>query len=236
MSTRSGSKRLRNGEGDSVRFGRGSQSHPVDLILGRNRRLSRVAGVIELAGVVWSLQNQGSHAPLQVIEPESRSVQLLQPGRRAHFAMAEAEIRISIDAQTHFSVHVSGDPFEMSGDDLGRDATLSFTLRSGPRESSMRFMTLLVLCESRLRDRSSVFVPTNQEIQARLVELGIDPGVSIKSIEARLRAVRASLALDAEDLGRSQIRPRLVEEAIRSGWVRPSHLSRLEPMLAHRRC
>lgn len=118
-----------------------------------------------------------------------------------------------------FGVRVGrhGQPF--MGFDGGDDVETYQVFRADP--DTGYFRVCVALCESRLLDPFIEQLPTEQQITERLTRTGLEPGLTAKSVQRRLEAVRAKTGVPTN----RELRDRLIA----SRAVTPSHLALLQP-------
>jgi serine/threonine-protein kinase len=161
---------LRLGPGESVRFGRGSATTPVGLRLD-DAAISRLAGEIRVTDDHWQLSNHSTSQSYLVENPEGAGEYLRVPPRRAGAPIPFEFSRVVLPTRRSTAVafqvfapdHVYLPADGMNGQWGSRTVT-AYSLD----ETSLYFLVLVALCEPRLRDESSVAVPTTPQIVERL--------------------------------------------------------------------
>ncbi|MFE9727502.1 serine/threonine protein kinase [Streptomyces sp. NPDC005794] len=161
---------LRLGPGETARFGRGSAGAPVELRLD-DAAISRLAGEIRVTDDHWQLSNHSTSQSYLVENPEGAGEYLRVPPRRAGAPIPFEFSRVVLPARgnTAVSFHVfAPDHVYLPGDgsdgQWGSRTVAAYSLD----ETSLYFLVLVALCEPRLRDESSVAVPTTPQIVERL--------------------------------------------------------------------
>ncbi|MFF7446601.1 MULTISPECIES: serine/threonine protein kinase [unclassified Streptomyces] len=202
---------VRLGAGEAARFGRGSDTVPVELRL-TDPAVSRLAGEIRVSGDHWLLSNFSSTQSYLVENPEGAGEYLRVPPRRVgvpipfEFARVVLPTRGSgVSFQVFAPDHVYLDP---EGADEGRRGTRTLTAYSLD-ETATYFLVLVALCEPRLRDESALAVPTTPEIVERL-------RAHPQCAQLTTRAVSAQIDYLAEEKLRIQA-PAAAGEAVRGG-------------------
>ena len=157
------------GPGETLRFGRGAPDHPVDIELPYTG-VSRVAGEISAVEDHWLISNLSRDKAYVVDNPEGGGEYLTVPPRRIAAPVPFEFARVSLpmtDGPVSFLVfapqHTYADPDGLDGLDGERTAP-AFPLD----ESAKYFLVLVALCEPRLRDSTTVALPTADEIAERL--------------------------------------------------------------------
>ncbi|MFG2616539.1 serine/threonine protein kinase [Streptomyces sp. NPDC048507] len=230
---------LRLGPGETARFGRGSETTPVELLL-VDAAISRLAGEIRVTDDHWQLSNHSATQTYLVENPEGAGEYLRVPPRRAGapipFEFSRVVLPTRGDTTVSFQVfapdHVYLDP-EGAGGPWGSRTLTAYSLD----ETAIYFLVLVALCEPRLRDESPVAVPTTPEIVERL---GAVPGCA----QLTARAVSSHIDYLADEKMRISVpadtgtgrgprrngkRESLVGLSLRFGLVREEHLALLPP-------
>lgn len=216
--------------GESVVFGRGSATHPVDLRLG-GPGVSRVAGRIDAVDSYWMLTNLASWAQATYVvhNDEGRGEHFtLRPGERlpVPFAASRVELLDAASNVVDFKVFV-----------LRRDPTpvvRPVTPETGGRttgpahpmdETTKHFLVLVALCEPRLVHGSAA-VPTVPELLRRVQRTRTGGGISTASaVNFHIEYLVDRLGLRNDMLeGR---RAALINRALWFGIVREEHLDLL---------
>jgi len=217
--------------GDVATFGRGAPDRPVDVPL-RHDGVSRLAGEIRAAEDHWLLSNLSRHATLVVDNPEGAGEYLrIAPRRlaapipfefaRVSLPVAEGEAVFLVFAPQH--TYADEEMLERPGGEL---TTAAFPLD----ETAKYFLVLLALCEPRLRDSTSVAVPTVAEVIERLAPLqgfgALTPSAVNYHIDylatTKLRIKQRAGIDDSQRL--EWKRDALVATALRFGLVGEQHL------------
>jgi hypothetical protein len=223
------------GPGERVRFGRGSARCDVDIELPHDG-VSRLAGEITAVEDYWLISNLSTEKTYVVDNPEGGGEYLTIAPRRLAAPVPFEFARVSLpltDGPVSFLVfapqHVYADPGEPAELD-GERTTAAFPLD----ETAKYFLILVALCEPRLRDGSTVALPTAGEIVERL-----------RSHEQCRELTRAAVNYHVDYLATTKLRvkePRpgaderlewkreaLVSIALRYGLVRNEHRRLLPP-------
>ncbi|MFD3616557.1 FHA domain-containing protein [Streptomyces sp. NPDC058676] len=234
---------LRLGPGDVARFGRGSDSTPVELRLS-DPAVSRLAGEIRVTDDHWQLSNYSSTHSYLVENPEGAGEYLRVPPRRVgapipfEFARVLLPTRGStVGFQVFAPDHVYLDPDSIGG----RWGTQTLTAYSLD-ETAAYFLVLVALCEPRLRDESAVAVPTTPQVVERLrnhPEYGQLTARAVSShidylAEEKLRIEAPATPEPGQGARRNGKREAVVGLALRFGLVREEHLSLLPSRSAGR--
>ncbi|MFJ1806784.1 MULTISPECIES: serine/threonine protein kinase [unclassified Streptomyces] len=161
---------VRLGAGEVARFGRGSDTVAVDLMLD-DPAVSRLAGEIRVADDHWLLSNYSATQSYLVENPEGAGEYLRVPPRRVgapipfEFARVVLPTRGSgVSFQVFAPDHVYLDPDGPAPGRWGAQTLTAYSLD----ETATYFLVLVALCEPRLRDESALAVPTTPEIVERL--------------------------------------------------------------------
>jgi hypothetical protein len=157
------------GPGERVRFGRGAAQCDVDIEL-PNEGVSRLAGEITAVEDYWLISNLSTEKTYVVDNPEGGGEYLTVAPRRLAAPVPFEFARVSLPltaGPVSFLVfapqHSYADPDEPAALD-GERTTAAFPLD----ETAKYFLILVALCEPRLRDGSTVALPTAGEIVERL--------------------------------------------------------------------
>lgn len=228
---------VRLGAGQTARFGRGSDTVPVDLRLD-DPAVSRLAGEIRVRDDHWLLSNFSSTQSYLVENPEGAGEYLRVPPRRIgapipfEFARIVLPTRGSgVSFQVFAPDHVYLDP---DGADGGRWGTQTLTAYSLD-ETATYFLVLVALCEPRLRDESALAVPTTPEIVERLRAHPQCAQLTARAVSAhidylseeKLRVQAPAVSEAARGGRRNGKREALVAVALRFGLVGEGHLRHL---------
>jgi hypothetical protein len=157
------------GPGEILRFGRGAPGCDVDIVLPHDG-VSRLAGDISTVEDYWLISNLSRDKTYVVDNPEGGGEYLMVPPRRLAAPVPFEFARVSIPVTAGpvcFLVfapqHSYAEPGRAEG--LEGDRTVpAFPLD----ETAKYFLILVALCEPRLRDSSTVALPTADEIVQRL--------------------------------------------------------------------
>jgi serine/threonine-protein kinase len=157
------------GPGETLLFGRGSPERAVHIEL-PYAGVSRIAGEISAVEDHWLISNLSRDKAYVVDNPEGGGEYLTVAPRRIAAPVPFEFARVSLpmtDGPVSFLVfapqHTYADPEQLDG--LGGERTApAFPLD----ESAKYFLILVALCEPRLRDSTTVALPTADEIVERL--------------------------------------------------------------------
>jgi serine/threonine-protein kinase len=235
---------VRLGAGEVARFGRGSDTVPVELRLD-DPAVSRLAGEIRVADDHWLLSNHSTTQSYLVENPEGAGEYLRVPPRRVgapipfEFARVVLPTRgAGVSFQVFAPDHVYLDP---GGPADGRRGTQTLTAYSLD-ETATYFLVLVALCEPRLRDESALAVPTTPEIVerlrshpqcARLTARAVSSHIDYLA-EEKLRIVSPGERETGRGARRNGKREALVGIALRFGLVGEGHLRLLPARTAAR--
>ncbi len=157
------------GPGEPLRFGRGAPDCVVDIEL-RHDGVSRLAGEIRAVEDYWLISNFSTDKTYVVDNPEGGGEYLTLAPRRLAAPVPFEFARVSLpvtEGPVSFLVfapqHTYADP-EHPADLDGERTAAAFPLD----ETAKYFLVLVALCEPRLRDSTTVALPTTSEIVERL--------------------------------------------------------------------
>jgi hypothetical protein len=209
--------------GQTLRFGRGGPNLEVDVGLD-HPGVSRLAGELTAAGDYWLITNLSTEASYVVDNPEGGGEYITIAPRRIAAPVPFEFARVSLpthERRAEFLVfaprHAYAEPGVAPG---GNDTVAAFSLD----ETARYFLTLVALCEPRLRDSASVALPTADEIAARLglTRAAVNHHIDYLAIE--------KLRVKTPEPGRLDCkREALVAIALRYGIVRDEHRRLLPP-------
>lgn len=160
---------VRLGPGEVARFGRGSDTVPVELRLD-DPAVSRLAGEIRVRDDHWLLSNLSAHQSYLVENPEGAGEYLRVPPRRVGAPIPFEFARVVLPSRgsgVSFQVFAPDHVYLDAGGPDGGHGTRTLTAYSLD-ETATYFLVLVALCEPRLRDESALAVPTTPEIVDRL--------------------------------------------------------------------
>jgi hypothetical protein len=216
--------------GQVATFGRGAAEQPVDVRL-RHPAVSRLAGRITAAADYWLVDNLSADRTYVIENPEGGGEYLKVAPRRlgapVPFEFARLVIPTgqgTITFMVYAPEHAFADPFDDG--DPGADATAAaFALD----ESAKYFLILVAMCEPRLRDSSTVTIPSVPQIIDRLA--GHPPCSDLTRTAVNwhvdyLADHKLRLRSHGESISR---RDAVVGAALRFGLVTDQHLSLLPP-------
>jgi hypothetical protein len=159
------------GPGETLRFGRGAPGYEVDITLPYDG-VSRLAGDISAVEDYWLISNLSRDKTYVVDNPEGAGEYLMVPPRRLAAPVPFEFARVSLpvtDGPVSFLVFAPQHAYADADypDGLAGDRTVpAFPLD----ETAKYFLILVALCEPRLRDSSTVALPTADEVVQRLRE------------------------------------------------------------------
>lgn len=218
------------GPGAVATFGRGSPDEPVDIPIS-HPAVSRLAGEIRGADDYWLISNLSRHATYVVDNPEGAGEYLRIPPRRvgAPVPFEFARVVLPVDeGEATFLVfapqHVYADEGSVGGG--GEVTTAAFALD----ETAKYFLILVALCEPRLRDSSTVALPSVPEIVDRLAPLDAGRGLTASAVNYHIdylatTKLRVKQRAGIDEWQRLEWkREALVATAVRFGLVDERHL------------
>nr|WP_311765139.1 serine/threonine protein kinase [Streptomyces zingiberis] len=219
--------------GELARFGRGIPQYPVDIAL-PDPAVPRLAGEILAVDTHWQLSNLSAGAGLLVENPEGAGEFIrVSPGRlaapipfefsRVVLATATGTIGFQVYAPHHTYVEGGAE-----GAGHGHRTRAAFSLDTG----ATYFKVLVALCEPRLRDASTVGVPTTANVVARLRAHPDHARITPSAVDFHIdylagTKLRLRPPSDPDATGASWKRETLVSTAVRFGLVGEEHLSLL---------
>ncbi len=156
--------------GDTVTFGRGGPGAPVDVRL-THPGVSREAGEILAVEDHWAISNWSTGSTYVVDNPEGAGEHVKVTPRRLRMPVPFefARVEIPVDGGTagflvYASQHGYAGPADHGPYRLGDPTTAAFAID----ETAKYFLILVTLCEPRLRDSTTVAIPTVAEVVDRL--------------------------------------------------------------------
>jgi hypothetical protein len=165
---------------------------------------------------VWQLRRVSERVGVEARFPDgSRFVvpsdrwRLMPADESEAFVIVESTIR-----SYEFVVRVGRDGDPYVGPDGGDDTETRVAIKADPDIGYFR--VCVELCRPKLQDPFNDALPTEPEIVDRLVRSGIEPLVTLKSVQRRLESVRSKLDV----MTNRELRDRLVA----SRAVTPAHL------------
>ncbi len=221
--------------GETLRFGRGAEDCEVDIALDHDG-VSRLAGEISAVEDYWLITNFSRDKTYVVDNPEGGGEYVSVSPRRVAAPVPFEFARVSLpmtEGPVEFLVfapqHAFADPRDAEPDDGERTAA-AFPLD----ETAKYFLILVALCEPRLRDSTSVALPTAGEIVARLraderfadlTRAAVNHHIDYLAIEK----LRVKEPRPGADERLETKREALVSIALRFGLVRDEHRRLLPP-------
>jgi hypothetical protein len=227
--------RLELAPGEQASFGRGAPDLPVDIVL-PDPGVGRLAGHIRVVEDHWVLSNLSRDRTYVVENPEGGGEFIKVAPRRLDapvpFEFARVVLPGARDAVS-FTVfapqHTYADETTV-GQPTGTQTLAAFPLD----ETAKYFLVLVALCEPRLRDMSSAYLPTVPEIVERLRGLPSCRDVTRSAVNfhieylARTKLRVKSSTGEAGSGGKADWqRAALVALALRFNLVREEHLALL---------
>ncbi|WP_236239280.1 serine/threonine protein kinase [Streptomyces sp. CC228A] len=227
-----GNVTLRLGPGQVARFGRGGctgDGDGVDLRFD-DPAVSRLAGEIRATDDHWQLTNHSTTHGYLVENPEGAGEYLRVPPRRVGAPIPFEFARVVLPARgpaVAFQVfapdHVYLDAGGPGGGGPGTRTLTAYSLD----ETAAYFLVLVALCEPRLRDESSVAVPTTPQIVERLRDHPVHGGLTARAVTAHLDYLaeeKLRVRLPDAAARRTGKREAVAGVALRFGLVREDHL------------
>jgi serine/threonine-protein kinase len=221
------------GPGDIISFGRGAPECAVGITLSGNG-ISRYAGEIVAADDYWRLSNFSGVATYVVENLEGAGEHIkVSPGRlgapipfelsRVLLPRAEGFTSFQVFAPQHMYAPPGGDV--MSGDLTVPPFTLD--------QRAKYFLVLVALCEPRLRDPSSVAIPSVSEVAERLRPLPAGRHLTGSAVNFHIDYLASAKLRVRERAGADETaridwkREAVVALALRFNLVREEHLALL---------
>jgi hypothetical protein len=172
------------GDGETLRFGRGSAAVPVDIVVTDDRFFHACAGSLTASTDGWILSNLGSHLVLRLVErPNGGSIEV-QPGRSVLCPWSHAAIEVTWRTDSgskHLSFEVASNATRVVAAEFGADGADGGTVRFVAVDRRRTYYRVLVeLCRRRLEDPANRSVPEAKEIARKL---GMTPRAVEKHIE-----------------------------------------------------
>lgn len=221
---------LQLGAGQAATFGRGEPGCPVGLEL-PDPAVPRIAGELLGMGSHWQLSNLSHEQSLVVENPECSGEYFRVPPRRLAAPVPFEFSRVVLATRTGtvaFQAYAPQHSFldhRTSGDRPGTPTISPFCLD----EDALYFLVLVALCEPRLRDLSTVAVPTTPQVVRRLRQHPRHTGVTATAVGFHIDYLAESkLRVQPPPQQRpGWKRETLVSLALRFGLVRENHLALL---------
>lgn len=227
------------GPGESVTFGRGGGTRDAGIVV-PGREVSRLAGEVRASDDFWLASNYSGQSTYVIRNPQGGGEFVKLPPLRLDMPVPFEFADVSLPASGNdpaFRVlaprHAYADPGLTPGPEDER------TVTAFPLDPTARYFLILVaLCEPRLREASSVVIPTVPEIIGRLADAGhgnlTRAGVNfhieyLARHKLRVKPSRDDIDSGAADRGGKADwqREALVALALRFNLVRHEHLSLL---------
>ncbi|MEU9831946.1 FHA domain-containing protein [Streptosporangium sp. NPDC048047] len=220
--------------GQDATFGRGADGYPVDIRL-PNPGVSRLAGRVRAVEDHWTISNLSATATYVVENPEGGGEFVKVAPRRLDMPVPFEFARVvvpgtqgSASFMVFASQHAYADP-GIPEPGHGEATTAAFSLD----ETTKYFLILVALCEPRLRDSSTVVIPTVPEILERLHGLPQCPDLTRSAVNFHIDYLaRTKLRVKEPSEGGAPAkadwqRAALVSLALRFDLVREEHLALL---------
>lgn len=181
-----------------VRGGVQSPTPETDLPLSDDRRLHRHTADLVVVDGALRLVNRGTRNSLIVHDLARVGALVVDPGHTVQLPWHSCRIDIDLgdhvesirlDAEAGETVYLES-ALVAGGEQTVRPVQLS--------RSAGYFTALVVICEPRLLDPTSMAIPTDAQIAARINLAGIEPSrITAKTVEKRLEYCRVKLGLRA---------------------------------------
>jgi hypothetical protein len=226
-------KQLTLGPGEVATFGRGAPERPVDIPL-TGEGISRYAGELTASDDHWRLSNFSSRTTYVVENLEGGGEYLKVAPRRLGapipFELARVVLALT-DGFVRFTVFAPHHMFLDPGPELPSGRSGDLTLAPFALDPTAKyFLVLLALCEPRLRDPSSLAIPTVGEVVERLRPLPECHDLTVSAVNFHIDYLAGAKLRVRERTG-TQASPRLdwkrealVSLALRFDLVREEHL------------
>ncbi len=221
--------------GETLRFGRGAEDCEVDIPLDHDG-VSRLAGEISAVEDYWLITNLSRDKTYVVDNPEGGGEYVTVAPRRVAAPVPFEFARVSLpmtEGPVEFLVFAPQHEFADTQDAearRGERTAAAFPLD----ETAKYFLILVALCEERLRDSTSVALPTAAEIVERLraderfadlTRAAVNHHIDYLAIEK----LRVKEPRPGADERLETKREALVSIALRFGLVRDEHRRLLPP-------
>lgn len=191
--------------GESATFGRGADGISVDIVVS-DRAVSRLAGRITAIEDYWQISNLSADRTYVVENPEGGGEFVKVPPLRMGMPVPFEFSRVILPAEhgtTGFLVFAPEHVYGKAAATAGSGAT---TMGVFPLDKTAKYYLILVaLCEARLRDPSSTFVPTVPQLIERLA--GTD-------------LTRSGVNFHIDYLARTKLKVKQADEAGKADWQR----------------
>lgn len=170
--------------GQSLTFGRGADGVVVDVAVPLPE-VSRLAGTIHAVGDYWLLTNASSHATYVVENLEGGGEHVKVPPLRIDAPVPFEISRLLLPTgRGAYALHVYAPQHSYADPRVAADPTGDMTVQPFALDSTAKYFRVLVaLCEPRLRDPSSVVIPTSQQVAIRLARANQDRRVSRSTVD-----------------------------------------------------
>ena len=221
--------------GETLRFGRGADDCEVDIPLDHDG-VSRLAGEISAVEDYWLITNLSRDKTYVVDNPEGGGEYVTVAPRRVAAPVPFEFARVSLpmtEGPVEFLVFAPQHEFADAQD--GEAHRGERTAAAFPLDETAKYFSILVaLCEGRLRDSTSVALPTAAEIVERLraddrfadlTRAAVNHHIDYLAIEK----LRVKEPRPGADERLESKREALVSIALRFGLVRDEHRRLLPP-------
>ncbi|MFI7602155.1 hypothetical protein [Actinoplanes sp. NPDC049681] len=220
--------------GEAATFGRGSPQAPVDIML-PDVAVSRVAGRILAVEDHWLVSNLSARSTYVIENPEGGGEFVKVAPRRLDMPVPFEFSRVVVPGTDGHAAFYVFAPQHAYADvaptpDGSADATrVSFPLD----ETAKYFLILVALCEPRLRNASSVVIPTAPEVLERLSGLPAAAGLTRAAVNFHVgylarEKLRVKTPDDTDGTKADWQRSALVSVALQFDLVREEHLALLD--------
>ncbi|TDD72489.1 FHA domain-containing protein [Actinomadura rubrisoli] len=218
--------------GAQLTFGRGAADLPVDLPLA-DPGVSRLAGRIRAMDDHWLITNLSRAATYVVENPEGAGEFVKVQPRRLRMPVPFEFSRVVLPAGSGSVSFLVFAPAQLYADPDAPDAGDATAIPFPLDVTAKYFLVLVALCEPRLRDASSVVLPTVPEIIERLAGVPGCAGLTRSAVNFHIDYLAAAKlrvkepAVDGRAAKADWQRAALVSLALRFNLVRDEHLALL---------
>jgi serine/threonine-protein kinase len=222
--------------GEVAQFGRGVAECPVAIALD-DPSVPRVAGEIAVAETYWHLSNLSRDQSLVVENPEGAGEYVRIAPRRLAAPIPFEFSRVVLATRTGtvgFQVYAPSHSY-VDVDAVSSRPGMATVSPFSLNEAATYFLVLVALCEPRLRDISSVAVPTTPQVVDRLRQHPDHAQLTASAVSFHIEYLAdAKLRIKhPQQQGRLDWkRDMLVSVSLRFGLVQEKHLALLPPYVA----
>jgi hypothetical protein len=217
--------------GQTIRFGRGSVSVPVDIVLSSDKHLHSCAGSITATTDGWVLANLGSHLVLRLLEVPAGAALDVHPGRSLLCPWPNAAIELTWradDGPVRLTIEVTSN--SAAAVTVPEAVDGGTVLSDGIDRTRTYYRVLVELCRRRLEDPTDTSVPEAKEIARKL-------GMTARAVEKHIEYLRTKYGFGPDRLYGSSnagietrgTQAQVVDIAIRTGDVRRVDLDGATP-------